>query len=155
MNQEILKEILHYSEETGQFIWNADRTANKISGNVAGTINKGYVRIKINNKIYLAHRLAWLYVYGEPPSSMLDHINQNKSDNRISNLRISNHRHNAYNRHDNAKCPGVTFNKQKRKWVALIRINKVKKYLGGYTDWFEAVCSRKSAENKLLSIPDS
>jgi hypothetical protein len=57
-------------------------------GDVAGSLNRqGYIRIAIDYKYYLAHRLAWLYVYGEWPSGRLDHRDLDRANNRIANLR--------------------------------------------------------------------
>lgn len=57
----------------------------------------GYLILKIKGKQYKAHHIAWLLVYGEFPACEIDHINRNKLDNRISNLRLSNRRQQCQN----------------------------------------------------------
>ena len=83
-----LRELLSYDAKTGIFYWKVGRRGTVRKGDVAGTRNKdGYVCIFVDRKNYLAHRLAWLYMYGEEPPAILDHKNGIKDDNRISNLR--------------------------------------------------------------------
>lgn len=91
----LLKELLRYEYETGMFYW-AKKTSKYSSseiGQVAGSVDKhGYTRIMINGYRYQAHRLAWLYVHGDYPDAeqpFIDHINGNRSDNRIVNLKAS------------------------------------------------------------------
>jgi len=87
ITQERLKELLHYDPDTGVFARLMSR-GNTTKGNIAGNIEtNGYVVIYIDGKSYKAHRLAWLYVNGYMPSDQTDHINQDRSDNRIANLR--------------------------------------------------------------------
>ena len=82
-----LKELLHYSPESGEFIWKVDRKRLAKAGTIAGTTNGcGYRQISIDSTVYLAHRLAWFYCFEEWPT-LLDHINRNRSDNRLDNLR--------------------------------------------------------------------
>jgi hypothetical protein len=84
-----LKELLDYDPATGVFTWRGDRHCNKVGGRVAGTIHKaGYRTISIDNRPYLAHRLAWLWMTGEWPK-LVDHIDMNKSNNSWSNLRAA------------------------------------------------------------------
>lgn len=82
LTQAQLKEYCVYDHNTGNF--SRLSTPNKVAGSQD---THGYRQIKINKKLYLAHRLAWLYVHGSWPSKPLDHINGNRSDNRIENLR--------------------------------------------------------------------
>ena len=86
ITQSELKKILNYNPDTGIFT--------KVLKN--GTIQRRgfsyarvYIGITINRKTYLAHRLAWLYMTGEFPKYMTDHINGNTEDNSFSNLRES------------------------------------------------------------------
>jgi len=88
LTQERLKELLHYDPETGVFTWIIRASQKVYIGDIAGTLGKeGYVNISIAKKKYKAHRLAWLYVYGEWPNNIIDHINRIKNDNSIKNIR--------------------------------------------------------------------
>lgn len=94
-----LKQILHYEPSTGAFTWLSRRSYSKNAerGSRAGSLAHGYVIISIDNKKYKAHRLAWLYMTGEFPSSILDHIDRNRSNNAWQNLREATRGGNAVN----------------------------------------------------------
>lgn len=83
-----LRDRLHYSPESGVFTWRRGAGARAKAGAVAGTrTEQGYIRIGIDGRYYRAHRLAWLYVHGSWPVEQIDHINGDRADNRIANLR--------------------------------------------------------------------
>lgn len=84
-----LKELLHYDPETGDFTWVSARRQRVAAGDKAGCRHKasGYWVIRIDDRLYRAHRLAWLWVHGEWPKSQVDHINRIRDDNRFANLR--------------------------------------------------------------------
>lgn len=108
---ERLKEVLNYNPDTGIFIW-IKCISNAIIGSVAGHYDKdGYLRIQIDGKIYRAHRLAWLYVYGIWPKTGLDHEDTVKINNRIKNLRETKNDGQKFNTgaHKNNKlgCKGI------------------------------------------------
>lgn len=87
LTQEQLKKALSYNPESGEFIWIIN-TRNNYIGDKAGHLSKqGYIYIGINGKRYNASRLAWLYIYGKFPNNEIDHVNRDKSDNKITNLR--------------------------------------------------------------------
>lgn len=134
LTQEQLKEFLDYNPETGVFRWKS-ALGNRIKiGDVAGTVhNDGYRCLQIAGKSYLTHRLAWLFVFGEWPKDQIDHINGDRSDNRISNLRDVTHRENTQNahKHRNGHLVGTTFHKHRKKWMAQI-VNKGKRKHLGY-----------------------
>lgn len=89
ITQEYLKERLTYNPQTGVFIWNSSNIKGHVKkGKIAGSKDsRGYIKIQIDRKDYTAHRLAWLYEYGEWPKYTIDHINRIKYDNSINNLR--------------------------------------------------------------------
>lgn len=153
LTQEMLKNNLHYDPATGIFT-RLTSCSNRVKvGDVAGSLRRdGYTCITVNKKSYQTHRLAWLYVYGELPTDDIDHINQIKNDNRISNLRYVSHAENLKNasrRNDNTSgFTGVCWDKAICKWRAQIRINRKLVHLGMFNDKFEAICARMSANSK-------
>lgn len=101
MTQKELKKELHYNPETGIFTRKISRNNKVKVGEVAGGKDvNGYIIIRVFGKNYKAHRLAWLYVYGEWPLKEIDHINRDESDNRIKNLRDVSRAVNQQNRFD-------------------------------------------------------
>ena len=82
-----VRQTLIYDRESGVFTWRLSRPGVK-KGDVAGTEHgRGYITVCVENRPFLAHRLAWFYVTGEWPPHQIDHKNTNKKDNRFSNLR--------------------------------------------------------------------
>jgi len=153
LTQSELKELLNYNPETGVFTW-VKKIRTVSAGDIAGGImgDQKYVRISINGKKYLGHRLAWLYMTGEWPKHQVDHINHVRSDNRWINLREATNQENQKNaskRKDNKSgLTGVHWVKKECKWIAIIQVNKKPKCLGLHEDKFEAFCARLSANNK-------
>lgn len=101
---ERVRELLSYNPETGVFVWIAPpKNHQRMLCKEAGSLKtKGYIQIKIDGKKYSAHRLAWLYSFGEWPEFDIDHANGNPSDNRITNLRQATNPQNQANRKRNA-----------------------------------------------------
>lgn len=124
------------------FFWRVP-TKNTAAGDIAGSRqSRSYWHIGINNRLYMAHRLAWLYVTGAWPAANIDHINGNRSDNRFVNLRIATNIENARNsrmRVNNA-CgyKGVHYKKQLNKFVAQIRVGGRVLHLGVFKTAAEA-----------------
>ncbi len=158
LTQAKLKSILDYCPETGVFTWRnrSDMTEgwNRLfAGKVAGSLNKGkrtnYIRIKINSVGYKAHRLAWLYMYGEIPEQ-IDHNDRDGTNNKLSNLSAVNNQQNQRNqrkpRNNTSGCIGVYFRAAQRRWRAAIRVDDQLLHLGQFPTIFEAACARKSAE---------
>ena len=153
LTQSELKKHFYYDAETGVFTRLTSVSSNAKKGDIAGSkCGHGYLLIAINKKRYMAHRLAWLYVYGEWPKGCVDHINHIKNDNSISNLRDVSYKGNSTNMPRNtlntSGLTGVYWHKVKEKWQACIGVDGDVLYLGYFLGKFEAACARKSAENE-------
>ena len=151
LTAEYLRSVLHYSPETGIFTRKIS-TAHRVKvGDAAGCPGGGgYLRIQLQGRRYKAHRLAWLYVYGEWPKDQLDHTNRIRTDNRIANLREVTNKQNGQNRskpsNNTSGHPGVSWNKRISKWQAQIKHNYKDVYLGCFATIEEALSARKAAE---------
>ena len=159
-----LREILHYEPATGTFTRLVYRSSNAKSGQIVGSPDKdGYLRFYIDGRLYGAHRLAWLYVFGEWPSKDLDHINRIKADNRIANLREVSHSENLQNTtlcsRNKSGFKGVSWYARTKRWVAHIKSEGRTKHLG-YFDTpelaFAAYCDAAKqlhTHNPVLAEP--
>lgn len=99
MTQDELKARLSYEPDTGIFRWKVTRPGGMYPGDIAGWHNgKNMIRINFGGKCYLAHRLAWFYTHNEWPPQ-IDHINGNRRDNRLCNLRPASNAQNQANNH--------------------------------------------------------
>jgi hypothetical protein len=131
LTQAELKSKLIYFPEEGYFI-------RLPLGNVTGFNRNGYVIIGIKNREYRAHRLAWLYVYGAMPNNFIDHINGDKTDNRIANLREATKSQNGFNvgikSTNKSGYKNVSWNKEKMKWKVALRVNGKQKHMGYFDD---------------------
>lgn len=131
LTAEQLRARLDYDPSTGAFVW---RDGAK-RGVRAGTLKaEGYRFIWIGGKQRLAHRLAWLYAYGEWPQKIIDHRNREKDDNRIVNLRQAGDSENQYNRgaprNNTSGVKGVCWNEKHQRWQASITVNGRRRCLG-------------------------
>jgi len=160
ITQEFLKERVTYSHKTGLFKWKKSKYSRAVEGEVAGRpTTAGHVQLSIEGKRYAAHRLVYLYVYGKMPNKTLvvDHINGNKQDNRLSNLRVVSHAQNLQNskrsKANSSGYKGVTFEKNIGKWRAYITKNYKTTKLGFFDTKEEAYQARlaKEEEYKWLS----
>ena len=164
LTQEYLKEALHYDPETGIYTWNVrpenhfpskrafnalnSRSANK----KAGSVNKesGYLSIRINSKLYLAHRLAFIYMEGYMPENGVDHVDRNRLNNKWNNLREASQKCNMQNCKlsimNTSGVTGVCWNKNWNKWETQITINSKTKHLGSYVNFEDAVMARYQEE---------
>lgn len=154
LTQERLKELLSYDPESGIFRWTTENK-NGLQFQPAGFVNSyGYVHIWISGKRHLAHRLAWLYVFGEFPVGVIDHINRNKADNRLCNLREVSQRENLENvvkarRNNKSGLLGAYFDTCKGRWVARITVKGRKVRLGYFGSAEDAHSAYMAAKRKL------
>lgn len=146
-----VREFLSYDPITGEFRWLQNRYRVK-AGDLAGTLGShGYLQIKCDGALYLAHRLAWYLMTGRMPENQIDHDNGVKTDNRWLNLRKATNSQNGANtgiRKNNASgFKGVSYFAQTGKWHAQIMLDK-KRYHLGYFDTPEeaAVAYKQRAE---------
>jgi hypothetical protein len=156
LSRERLQEILAYDQETGVFRWRVDLTPKTKAGSVAGSLSKsrGYIGICVNRRTYFAHRLAWLYVYGEWPAQFIDRIDGDRSNNRLSNLREASRAENQQNRRINSNnssgLKGIYFDGCTGKWRAQIKVNGKIKRLGRFSDPSEAHAAYVAAADKFF-----
>lgn len=126
LTAEYIRARLNYNSVTGVFRW-VEASSNAVKANsVAGCFDRnGYVNIKVCGVRYLAHRLAWLYVYGKFPNKFIDHIDGDKGNNKIANLREAERCENQWNRgaqkNNKYGLKGVSYRKP---WRAQIRVRK-------------------------------
>lgn len=151
LTQERLKELLHYDPETGAFVWKVNRGPLK-AGAPAGTLNNGYIRIRVDKKLDYAHRLAWLYMTGESPEQHIDHRDGNRTNNKWVNLRLAtlseNNRNVGLQRNNTSGAKGVTRN-GKHGWMAQVVHNRQHHYLGTFRSVAEAATAALRARNAL------
>jgi hypothetical protein len=135
-----VRELFHYDPATGIFIRRIRLAQRHQAGDRADFLitkgnNTGYYRISFDSKRYMAHRVAWLYVYGEWPKQDIDHINGNPGDNRIENLRDVPNRINRQNMRrprgpSQSGLLGVFMHKESGKWRARIQVNMKAIHIG-------------------------
>lgn len=127
-----LRHALDYDPATGAFTWKnpAPRTVAK-PGMPAGSIKpNGYVRFTLNGREFLAHRAAWMHYYREPAPAIIDHINGDRSDNRIANLRSVDAAQNLWNNRGKHSATGAFKLTRGPNWAAKIWHRGKRHYLG-------------------------
>lgn len=141
--QNILKANFDYDPKTGHLIRKAQKYTNKkLIGRPAGCVRPdGYVVVSVENKLYLAHRIIWCMLNTEIDDSLyIDHIDGNRSNNRLENLRQLTHQENlrAYNEAKNRKDYGIWWRKDINKWRAEVRLNGKRMFLGHHVKRVDA-----------------
>lgn len=142
-----VRELLDYDPKTGAFKWRKNRRGVSALETVGTVIADGYLRITVDRHKYLAHRLAWLFVFGQWPDGEIDHINRNPGDNRIANLREATPSENKQNsrtyRNSSSGFRGVSYCKARRCWHARIKVNNKRRFVGSFDTpdaAFDAYC---------------
>lgn len=145
LTQNLLKELFDYRD--GELYWKVAKARRVKIGDLAGSIGRdGYRAVGIDNKLYKAHRLIFLYYHGHLPE-FLDHIDGNPLNNNIENLREATLQENQMNgkkrsshnsKPTSSKFKGVYRDKRDKKWMAYIRIDGKLKHLGYFTSEIEA-----------------
>jgi hypothetical protein len=160
LTQKYLKECLTYDPNTGIFTWNVrplshfknSRICNnwnsRFCAKEAGIIGSHimYRRIRVDAKLYLAHRLAFLYMEGYFPENQVDHMDRNRQNNKWENLREVSRQCNSQNcnlaKNNTSGVCGVYFDMGLNKWVAHIKISGKTIHLGCFENFDDAVMRR-------------
>lgn len=133
ITQEYLQSLFQYNPKTGEMWWIKKRSNNtrlfrpfEFTG-----ASHGYIVIRLDNKLQLMHRLAWIYSHGEiPDGAEIDHANGNKLDNRMINLRLSTHSENNQNKpittRNTSGFKGVHYNKNNNSWSAEVKSGDIR-----------------------------
>jgi hypothetical protein len=146
------RSVFDYDPLTGMFryvptfkVWGG-RAAGHLAAN-------GYCRIRLRNRPFFAHRVAWLMTYGDWPAGEVDHINCLRSDNRISNLRIATRAQNQANifvtRRSKSGVKGVSKRHDCNSWMAIIRVGRKKRYLGTFQNIEDASAAYLAAAKTI------
>jgi len=167
LTQEYVRSLFHYDPETGVLTWkerprehfsnshtwaamNTRCAGKKVGSRLSKT--SSYLSFCLKGKGFLVHRVIWVWVHGENPEE-IDHINGDKADNRLVNLRNVSRGINMMNKAQSKKntsgVTGVVWHKAARKWTAQIRIDGKNHYLGVFNTVSEASEARMEASQKF------
>ena len=152
-----LRERLDYDRETGHLTWKLSLSNRARVGSFAGCVDKkqgGRVLVRVDDCLYLAHRLAWLHVTGNWPDGEIDHINGNPSDNRFCNLRDVATFVNAQNKKrvrvdSQTGLMGVSHDKRRGTWSSRIKVHEKKVWLGRFESPEDAHAAYLAAKRRL------
>lgn len=146
LTQKKLKKLMHYCPDTGKFTRLKQRT--NCTDNPKP--DNGYIKHFLRGREHKAHRLAWLYVHGSFPEHHIDHINQDRSDNRIANLRDVPNSVNVKNQKlrsgNKSGHNGVFWHKTQKRWKVSISVNSKRIHIGSFFNLDAAVAARKKAD---------
>ena len=138
-----LKRLVSYDPNTGIFTRKVSFRKTHPVGSIIGKPDKdGYLSGCVLSVKYQMHRLAWFYYYGEFPEDCIDHIDNDKANNKISNLRIANKSQNGVNRglqkNNTSGFKGVYWVERLKRWVVYLKKDKKPIYIGTFKDKLEA-----------------
>lgn len=148
-----LRDLFTYDPDTGIF------TSRKTGKRAGRFVSRGYWAISFDGASQRAGRMAWLYVHGElNPDLHIDHVNGDRSDDRIANLRavtrLENNRNIGMQRNNKSGVMGVYWHSKSNRWRAYIRVNYKACSLGSFTSKDDAVAARKAAEERFGFHPN-
>jgi hypothetical protein len=147
-----MEDSIIYCPDTGSLLWARHHRRTDLVGKEAGNaVGNGYRQVKLNGKVWLAHRLAYFIQTGTLPA-MIDHINGDRSDNRFANLRPIDAVGNGQNRYglnanNKSGVRGVCFSNGR--WLATIQVDGKSHRLGKFYLKESAIAARRKAEQEL------
>jgi hypothetical protein len=156
ISHDFLTSILDYDPESGLFFWkNLEGNKKRLNGKVAGAKHiQGYWMLQIKEQRFLAHRLAWFYVHKEWPAKNIDHIDRNKLNNKITNLRLGDQSQNSANqkikKNNQSGIKGVSYRRDIKKWRARIMVNRKEITLGVFETSEDASLAYRQAASKYF-----
>jgi len=152
-----LTHLFTYDQKTGEFVRRVYLWGPAQAGMKVGSKHScGYLECMIDGERYFLHRLAWFYVHKKWPDGVIDHINHDRKDNRISNLRDVSPQGNVVN--SSLKCTNKTGHKgiyicsRTGKYVAQITFNYKSRHLGTFELLQHAVQARQAAEKEIHKL---
>lgn len=153
---EYIRELLDYDPETGEFRWKVWRTKWNPAGSRAGTVaHNGYVAISVGGQKCFGHRVAWALATGQDPGEKhVDHINGDRADNRLCNLRLATASQNMWNSagwsgRRSSGHKGVRLVASTGRWKARIMAHRKERHLGYYDTAEEAHAAYIAAAKEL------
>ena len=136
LSAERARELFNYDPATGLLTWRVNKGSRAPAGSPAGSPHgKGYLRVMVDKRLYLVHRVAWLIATGSWPTEAIDHVNGVASDNRLCNLREATHAENAQNRRSptpGSKAGTLGVYPKGRSFIARIQVSGAQRNLGTY-----------------------
>lgn len=157
LTQSQLKELIEFNSQTGEFTWRVASPPHAQIGDRAGCFDsKGYWKIGVDGKVYLAHRLAFLYVYGRWPDGPLDHKNRNPASCQITDLREATPGQNSANkklsRANTSGFKGVSINRKRNKYKTTIGFRRKHTHLGYYNTAREAALAYDYVATRVFGV---
>lgn len=157
-NKEIddyIKNNLLYDPDIGELHWTCEGGFNRDISKTAGTVlGDGYKAISTTFGVIKVHRICWYLHYGYWPDNYLDHVDGDKTNNRITNLRLVTNQQNSFNskphKDGSSKYKGVTFDKKNGKWFSRICRDGKTKFLGYFTEEKDAAIAYNKAAKELF-----
>lgn len=153
---DIVRSMFFYDPQTGAFCRRRPLQGHRVTKPCGFYDKDGYLRLKVNYAVHPAHRLAWLYVYGEWPDGYIDHINRIKSDNRIANLRVVDavgNSHNCYKALSNSSTGLRGVSPHRGKFRASIMAHGIRYQLGEFDSAREAHRVYLEAKERMHNAP--
>jgi hypothetical protein len=150
LTSEYLQKMFIYNKDTGIVTRRVTVSPNAKKGDIVGSLDScGYLQFSMDYKMYKLHRIIWTYIHGDIPDE-IDHINGDKTDNRLCNLRnvtrCDNLKNKPIYRNNKSGVLGVHWQSGRGKWVAKIDVNGKRIHLGSFKDLNEAISARRNAE---------